>query len=38
MGVFGANTAYLHLETPRLQEAYFSKMDRIQPGIKCARW
>jgi hypothetical protein len=37
IGLFGANTAYLHLEIPRLQEAFLSKTDTILTWKQCAR-
>jgi hypothetical protein len=32
IGLFGANPAYLHLETPKLQGAFLSKTDTILNG------
>ena len=36
IGLFGANIAYVHLETPQLQEVFLSKSNTILTGIQCA--
>jgi hypothetical protein len=35
-GLFGANRAYPHLETPKLQEVFLSKTNSFLTGKQCA--
>jgi hypothetical protein len=35
VGLFGANTPYLHLETSKLQEVFFTKPKPILTGKLC---
>jgi hypothetical protein len=34
--LFGANTGYLYLETPKLQEGFLSQTNSILTGKQCA--
>jgi hypothetical protein len=36
--LFGTKRAYVHLETPKLQEVFLSKTNSILTGKKCARF
>jgi hypothetical protein len=38
IGIFGANTVYLHLETLKFQEVFPSKINSILTGKLCARF
>jgi hypothetical protein len=35
IGLFGANTAYLHLETPNFPEVSLSKLSQFSQGKMC---